>query len=187
MLLRFADCRRFLGELFPNVPDLPRAERAQRMHGHHQGNLFTMVENRCGDGRHGLFPAAGVVVGEEADGGELDEQLVQDVAHRSRHFVAIQRADHLDCLRQRGRCPVDVESTLARVLQNAFEAGSAVGIAACTTADPRALFLVGVPGGECDAERRGIGDAVTRYSRRLGGGLALEGCDHQRITESFDY
>jgi hypothetical protein len=85
----------------------------------------------------------------------------------------------LDGLRQRRRCPVDVETPLACVLQNAFEALNAIGVVARTATDPCPLFLRGVPGGKCDAERRRIGDAVTRYSRRLGSGVTLEGGDHQ--------
>ena len=73
MLMRSADGTRFICELFPDDPDLPRVEGAQRMHGNHQGDLLTLVENRCGDSGHGLFSATWVVVRKEADGGELDE------------------------------------------------------------------------------------------------------------------
>ncbi len=187
MLLRFADCRRFFDELFPDDPDLPGAKRAQWMNGHHQRDVLTVVEDRCGDGHHGLFAATGVVVGEEADRGELDEQLVHNVANRSGHLVAIQRADHLDGLRQCRRCPVDVEPALACVLQNAFKALRAVRIVARTPTDPRTLFLLGIPGGQCDAERRGVRNAITRYTRWLRGRFTFERCDHQRITESLDH
>ena len=39
-------------------------------HRHHQRDVATVIENRRGDGDHGLFPATWVVVGQEADGGQ---------------------------------------------------------------------------------------------------------------------
>ena len=131
-----------VGQLFPDVADLARAQRAQRVHGHHQGDASPVVENRGGDGHHGLLPAAPIVVGKKPDGGELDQQLVHDVAHRSRHLAAVQSADHLYRLRERRRRPVDVEAPFARVRQHLLEALSAVGIVPRATPYPRALVVL---------------------------------------------
>lgn len=59
-------------------------------------------------------------------------------------------------------CPVDAESPLAHVRQDAFEAMRTIGVIARTAADPRALFLRAVPGGDHDTGRGRIRDAVAR-------------------------
>jgi len=138
------------------------------MNGHHQGDVPAMVESRRGDGHHGLLAAAGIVIGEEADGGELRPQLLQDMADRRGHFVAIQRADQVDGLGKRGRRPVDVVAPLAGVFQDAFQAPCSIGVVTCAAADPRPPLVVDIPGGEGDPEarddRQDISDLLVRYA-----------------------
>ena len=145
-----------------------------------------MIECRRRDGHHGLLAATGVVVGDEADGGELGPQLLQDLPRRGGHVGAVQRADQAHRLRQRGRRPVDVVPAPACAVQNAFEASRSVRVVARAPPDPGAALLFGVPRGERDAEGRRVGDPITRYARRLGRGFTLECGDHQRIPQSLD-
>ena len=74
-----ADRPRLVGEFLPDDLDLVRAQRAQPDAGPPSGPLGAIVEDRSGDRHDGLFAPTGIVVGEEPDGGEFDQQLIEDL------------------------------------------------------------------------------------------------------------
>ena len=70
--------------------------------------------------------------------------------------------------------------------QHLFEATRQRGIRCGAAVYPRALLLIGVPGGERNPERRGVADPVAGCTAGLLAGI-LERGDHQRVAEPLDH
>lgn len=176
-----------LGQPCADRLDLDGRQRTQRMDAHEQRDPLTVVEHWCGDGDHGLRLAYGVVVGQEADGGEFGEQLLQDLLCTGRETVPAQRTDQVRVLRQNRCGPVDIESALAGTGEDPLEAPLDRGVGGRGAPDPRTLFVGGVPCGEGDTERRSVGDPVSRNASALGRVAAFDRGDHQRVVDALDH
>jgi len=64
------------------------------MYAHDERDALIMAEDGCGDRGDGLRLLGSMVIGQEADRGVFDNELVHDLPHVCGHVVPLQRADH---------------------------------------------------------------------------------------------